>query len=204
MYYLLPLDGWTIPITMAGLVWLLYGWPCLKWSMSAIAFLWFMVPIPFRVESWLSVPLQGVATKFSTVALIFLGQPAISEGNTILLNEQTLFVEEACSGLRIFVGIFALAFAFILFSRWRWWQKGLVLLSVLPVAVIANVFRIVATGLLHQWFSSEAAHKFSHDIAGFVMIPLAAALFWLLLNYLDKLFPEVEDMQPLGTSGRRD
>lgn len=196
MYFLLPLDGWTIPITIAGCVWLVCGWSCLRWSLPAIAFLWFMVPIPFRVESWLSVPLQGVATKLSTAALVFLGQPAIAEGNTILLGEHTLFVAEACSGLRIFVGIFALAFAFVLFSRWSWWQKVLVLLAVLPVAIIANSIRIVITGLLYQWVSSDAGQKFSHDLAGIVMIPLAALLFWMFLTYLDQLFPAVEEVLP--------
>ena len=159
-----------------------------------------MVPIPFRAESWFSVPLQGIATKLSAAVLVSLGRPAIAEGHTILLGEHTLFVEEACSGLRIFVGIFALAFAFVLFSRWSWWQKGIVLVAALPVAIIANSIRIVATGLLYQWVSSEAAHGFSHDVAGFVMIPLAAALLWLLLVYLDKLFPVVEEISPLPTS----
>ena len=194
MYYLLPLDGWTIPLTVAGAVWLLFGRAVLWWSLPAIVFLWFMVPIPYSAERWLSVPLQAVATHLSTAVLVFLGQPAIAEGNVILLGDQSLFVEEACSGMRIFVGIFALAFAFVLFSRWSWWQKVLVLVAALPVAIIANVIRIVATGLLSQWVSSEAGHKFSHDLAGFVMIPLAAALFWLLLVYLDRLFPEVEDV----------
>ncbi len=73
----------------------------------------------------------------------------------LLLGEHTLFVEEACSGMRIFFGIFALAFAFVLFSRWSWWQKVLVLLAAMPVAIVANVTRIVATGLLYQFVSSE-------------------------------------------------
>jgi exosortase len=147
-----------------------------------------MVPIPYSAERWLSVPLQSLATKCSSAALVFLGQPAIAEGNVILLGDHTLFVEEACSGMRIFVGIFALAFAFALFSRWSWWQKGLVLLAALPVAIVTNVIRIVATGLLLQWISNDVGRKFSHDIAGFVVIPLAAAILWLLLLYLEKLF----------------
>ncbi len=193
LYYLLSVDGWTIPLTVAGAVWLLYGRKCLLWCLPAIAFLWFMVPIPFSAERWISGPLQGLATKLSTSALICLGQPAIAEGNTILLGEEQLFIEEACSGLRIFVGIFALAFAFALFSRWSWWQKVLVLVAALPIAILANVTRIVMTGLLYQYASGDAAHKFSHDIAGFVMIPFAAFLFWMFLIYLERLFPEVED-----------
>jgi exosortase len=194
LYYLVPLDGWTLPLTVAGAVWLLFGTAALRWSLPSIAFLWFMIPIPYSAERLLSVPLQAVATKLSTAALVFLGQPAISEGNVILLGDHSLFIEEACSGMRIFVGIFALAFVFILFSNWSWWHKGLVLLLVLPVAIVTNVIRIVATGLLYQWVSSDAGQKFSHDIAGFVMIPLAAMMFWLVLGYLDRLFLQVEDI----------
>lgn len=195
LYYLRPLDGWTLPLTIAGVVCLLYGRKFLWWSLPAIVFLWFMVPIPYSAERWLSVPLQSVATRLSTAVLVFLGQPAIAEGNVLLLGEHQLFVEEACSGMRIFVGIFALAFAYVLFSRWSWWQKGLVLLAAMPVAIVANVTRIVATGLLYQCVSSDAGKKFSHDIAGFVMIPFAAAIFWLLLIYLDRLFPQVENVR---------
>lgn len=198
LYYLQPLDGWTFPLCIAGMIWLLFGVACLKWSLPSIVFLWFMVPIPYRAESWLSVPLQRVATKISTACLQMLSQPAISEGNTIWLGEQQLFVEEACSGMRIFVGIFALAFAYILFSRWSWWQKLMVLFAVVPVAIVANVTRIVVTGLLYQLISDNAAHTFSHDIAGLVMIPFAALLFWLFLIYLGKLFPEVEEVAPVG------
>ncbi len=198
MYYLIPLDGWTLPLAIGASVWLLYGAQCLRWCLSSILFLWFMVPIPYTAESWLSVPLQKVATRLSTVCLQMLGQPAISEGNTIWLGDQQLFVEEACSGMRIFVGILALAFAYVLFSRWSWWQKVMVLLAVVPVAIIANVTRIVVTGLLYQFASGEAAHTFSHDIAGLVMIPFAALLFWLFLVYLGRLFPEVEDVAPVG------
>lgn len=199
-YYLQPLDGWTIPVWVAGSVCLLYGRACLWWSLPAIVFLWFMVPIPYSAERWLSVPLQGVATRLSTATLVSLGQPAIAEGHTILLAEQSLFVEDACSGLRILVGIFALAFAFALFSRWNWWQKVVVMAAALPIAILANVCRIVATGLLYQWVSGEAAQTFSHDMSGFVMIFLAAILFWSLLIYLSKLFHEVEDLSRLPTS----
>ncbi|MCC6493249.1 MAG: exosortase/archaeosortase family protein [Pirellulales bacterium] len=194
VFYLQPLDGWTLPLTIAGAVLLAGGRQVLRWSLPSIAFLWFMVPIPYSAERWLSVPLQGLASTLSTRTLVCLGQPAVAEGNTILLNDHRLFVEEACSGLRIFVGIFALAFAFVLFSRWKWWQKAMVLAAALPVAIIANVSRIVVTALLQEFASSDAAHKFSHDLAGFVMIPFAALLFWLFLIYLSRLFPEVEEI----------
>ncbi|MAT72670.1 MAG: exosortase [Planctomycetaceae bacterium] len=194
VFYLTPLDSWTIPVTLAGAVWLLCGWPWLRWMLPSIAFLWFMAPIPYSAERWLSVPLQAVATELSTAALVCLQQPAIAEGNTIILGENTLLVEEACSGLRIFVGIAALACAFAMCSRWAWWKKLLVLAAACPVAILANSIRIVTTGMLYQGVSQEAAIRFSHDISGFAMIPIAAGLFWLLLSYFDRMFIEVEEV----------
>jgi exosortase len=196
-YFLEPLDAWTIPLWVAGTVWLLLGFRCLSWSLPSVIFLWFMFPIPYQAERWFSVPLQAVATKVSTACLLVLGQPALSEGNTIWLGDQQMFVEEACSGLRIFVGIFALAFAYILFSSWTWWQKAMVLVAALPVAILANMVRIVGTGLLYQFASGEAARRFSHDLSGVAMIPLAAVMLWLFLVYLGRLFPEVETVSPI-------
>lgn len=199
-YYLKSIDGWSLPIMLAGGVLLLYGTHCLRWCWPSLVFLFFMIPIPYSAERWLSLPLQSIATKLSTACLVALGQPAISEGHTILLGDHHLGVEEACSGLRIFVGIFALAFVFVLFFNWSWWQKALLLAAALPVAIIANMVRIVTTALLYQWVSGDAAKRFSHDISGFVMIPFAAVLLFLFLVYLEKLFPEVEDVAPGAVS----
>ncbi|QDU55667.1 exosortase/archaeosortase family protein [Aeoliella mucimassa] len=199
LYYLEPIDNWTLPLALGGALWLVLGTRFIQWCWPSLVFLWFMIPIPYTAERLFSVQLQAIATQLSSAALIMLGVPAISEGNTILVGEHQLFVEEACSGLRIFFGIFALAFAFVLFSRWGWWKKVLVLVAALPVAILANVTRIVTTGLLYQWVSSDAGKTFSHDFAGFAMIPLAALVFWAFLVYLDHLVIEVEEMKQSGS-----
>lgn len=185
-------DGWTLPLWVAGVVMLLFGPACTRWALPAIIFLWFMFPWPYSAELFLSQPLQGAATKISTAVLQMLGQPALAEGNVIIIGEQQFEVAQACSGLRIFVGIFALAFAYVLFSRRAWWEKVMLLLTAVPITLVANSTRIVVTALLQRHVSGEAAHQFTHDFAGWVMIPFAALLFWLFLVYLSRLFREVE------------
>jgi len=149
-----------------------------------------MVPVPYRIAGMASEPLQRVATKLSSTTLQVLGQPAIAEGKTILLGEHHLEVEQACSGLRLFVSIMALACTYLMLVRRARWEKLVLVASVVPIAILANSARIVATGLFFQWTSSEMAHKFSHDFAGWAMIPLAAAMFWCVLWYLGRLFQE--------------
>ncbi len=191
-YYFEWLDGWSILLWVAGVVWLFLGRAFVWWSLPSIVFLLFMVRLPFKAELALSLPLQTVATHLSCWVLQILGQPALAEGHTIHLGQRTLEVEQACSGLRIFMGIAALAYAYVVIVRRTWWEKAILLASVIPIALIANVTRVVATGLLYQYVSGEAAQKFSHDAAGLIMIPYAAGLFALVLWYLGKLVPEVE------------
>jgi exosortase len=193
-FFLGGVDGWSLPLWLAGAVWFLAGAEVLWWSLPSVVFLWYMVPLPYGMERWLSLPLQRIATVISCWTLHCFGQPALAEGNTILLNDFHLEVEQACSGLRIFVGILALAFVYLVRIRRSWWERALLIFSVIPVALISNATRIVATALLYQFVSSEAAHKFTHDMAGWIMIPYAAALFALVLWYLGSMFCEEEQI----------
>lgn len=196
------IDGWSMVLWLAGCVALLFGTGVLRWSGPSIAFLIFMVPLPFRLEGMLSLPLQRIATKLSCWGLQILGQPAIAEGNTILVGDNHLEIAQACSGLRLFVSILALAFVYLMLVRRAWWEKLLLLASVIPIAIIANSTRIIATGLLYEFASSDATKHFSHDFSGWAMIPLAAVLFWIVLWYLGKLFREQEQLD-IGNLIRR-
>ena len=98
------------------------------------------------------------------------------------------------------IEIAALAFVYVVLARRSWWIKSLVLLAVLPVTLIANSTRIVVTCLLQIYVSGEAAHKFSHDVAGYVMIPFAAVLLGVALWYAGKVLQEekVGDLRPVA------
>jgi exosortase len=193
-FFLTFLGGWSILPWVAALVALAGGRPLLAWSWPAILFLAFMVPLPFSVEHELSGPLQRIATVLSTAVLQFLGQPAFAEGNVILLGNVRLEVAQACSGLRLFVGIVALTYAYVAIIRRPWWEKLLLIAAAAPIAIGANVARIVATGLLYQVLHDEHSRQWIHDSAGWAMVLFAAAAFSLLLWYLRRLIKEEQVM----------
>ncbi len=203
LLFLDALAGWSILLWLGGIVWFLAGWRAFWWSLPSIAFLGFAVPLPFRVERGLSVPLQGIATKLSCWMLQALGQPSIAEHNVIHVGDYRLEVAEACSGLRVFMGIAAVAFAYVVLVRRPWWEKAILVASVVPVALLANATRIVGTGLAYTWFSEEAAHEFMHTLAGWVMIPYSALLFGLVAWYVSKLVSEV-DVVDVGSVVRQE
>ncbi len=204
-YFFGAVDGWALVLCVAGAVWTICGTRVFGYCLPSVAFLVFAIPLPFRIEHGLSLKLQGIATKLSTWTLQMLGQPALAEGNTILLGDTHLEVEHACSGMRIFLGIFAVAFAYLVIVKRPWWEKALIVAAIIPIALAANATRIVSTGLLYEFVSGEAAQRFSHDLAGWVMIPLAALMFGMLLWYLKLLFREVDivDSKRMIVSARK-
>jgi exosortase len=200
--YLEPLEALSLVPAVAGLVWAAFGWPMLRWAWPAVAFLGFMLPLPFQVEGLLAQPLRGLATTASTYTLQTLGYPALSEGNHILLGDVRLGVADACSGLGMLMTFFALATAAVLILQPRWPERVLIIASAVPIALVANVARITLTGTVHVASGADAG-RFVHNHAGWLMMPLALALLWLELRYLGWLLPEPEPPQPLALNLRR-
>jgi exosortase len=151
-----------------------------------------MVPLPYRVETALSLPLQKIAARGSTWLLQSLGQPALQEGTTIVIDQFHLEVSRACSGLRMFTGVIALAYVFAVLSKRPWWDKAIVLVSAIPAAIIANMVRITVTGLLYRVFDGDDARKTIHDYAGWFTILVGAILLGMLSAYLRRLVVEAE------------
>lgn len=192
LWFIEAVQGWSMLLWLAGCCWLLGGFAMLRFCLPSICFLTFMIPLPFRAEGLLSLPLQRIATQLSCWILQCLGQPAISEGNVVLINDTRLMVAEACSGLRIFMSILALAYAYCVLIDKPWWTRMVLALSVLPIALLTNALRIVATGLTHEWVSSYAANVFAHDLAGWLMLPVAGGLMYGVLAYLAVIVVEIE------------
>ena len=138
---------------LAGLCLLLGGKQILKWAAPSIVFLFFMLPLPYRVEVGLRTPLQSLGTVASCYTLQTLGLPAYPEGNQIHgITEQPLEVEQACSGLGMMMVFFALCAAVVYFISDRpLWERAAVLISAPPIAIFANVLRISVTGTLYAW-----------------------------------------------------
>jgi exosortase len=177
---------------LAGFGVLLGGWPVLRWSWPALAFLTFMVPLPYRAQVALAQPLQRLGTLASTYALQTLGFPAFSENNVIRLGQVRIGVVEACSGLSMLVVFFALSIAVAVLVRRPLAERLLIVASAVPLALLANITRITATGVLHQMAGRDVAELVFHDLAGWLMMPLTLGLLWIELRLLDWVFPSRE------------
>ena len=163
----------------------------LKWAWPAIAFLIFMIPLPYRLEKALGPPLQNLATMASTYTLQTLGFMAFSEGNVIQLNDARIGVVEACSGLSMLITFIALSTGMAIVVKRPLLDKLVLVLSAMPVALVANIARITLTGILHETAGGNVADHFYHDLAGWVMIPFALVLYWCVIWVFSHILVEV-------------
>lgn len=191
VYYLPWLDAASLLVVLAGFAGAGGGRPAVVWALPAVAFLAFMIPLPHRFESLLGGTAQRVATLASTYALQTLGVPAVAEGNIILLTETRLGIVEACSGLTMLVTFVAMSVAVAMLARRAWWERAVVVLSAVPIAVMANVARITLTGVLYEAHQGDLARAVFHDLAGWLMMPLALAALIAELSFLGRAFPGV-------------
>ena len=169
---------------LAGVALIVGGRSALRSAWPAIAFLVFMIPLPYQVEIALGFPLQRIATLASTYALQTFGFSAFAEGTTIRMGTIHLGVVEACSGLSMLMIFFALSTAVAIVIRRPFYERAAIFLSAIPVALFANITRITVTGVLHKTVGSELADYVFHDLAGWLMMPFALACLWLELKVL--------------------
>jgi exosortase len=198
------IEGFAVLPYLAGVALLLGGRPALQWAWPSIAFLIFMIPLPWRIEKALGPPLQYLATLASTFTLQTLGFMAFSEGNVIQLDEHSIGVVEACSGLSMLITFIALSTGMAILVKRPLLDKIVLVLSAIPVALVANITRITLTGILHVTAPGNVADRFYHDFAGWVMIPLALLLYWLEIWVFSRIFVEMEEPSVLvGLEGGR-
>ena len=194
MTYFVPLDGLCLILSLAGVCLIAGGFPWMKWAGPALMFGLFAVPLPYAAERALGAELQRVATTASTALLQICGQPAVAEGNRILIRDIELGVVEACSGLRMLTTFVAFSVAAVFLIDRSWFTKLVILLAAVPIALMTNVLRIVGTGLAHVWLHDSDAKgrvlEIIHDFNGWMMMPIGLAMLWLTLAALRRLVIE--------------
>jgi exosortase D (VPLPA-CTERM-specific) len=174
-------------ILLAGLIVLFQGWPMFRAVLFPWAFLFLMVPLPTIVLQHFTFPLQIFASKLATLSLQTVGVPALREGNQIYLPHITLEVAQACSGIRSLISLLTLSIMYGYLTEDRNWVRVLLACASVPIAVVANVFRIFITGLVGQW-DPDKAQGFYHEFQGWLVFVVALALLFTLHRVINAIW----------------
>ena len=142
-----------------------------------------VIPIPGRIRQIPAQPLQGLATDVTATILDVVGVPAVQTGNLIEINGATVAVGEACDGMRLLVPLALVIYAFVFSLPLRPLMRTFMILASVPVALMCNVLRLVPTALAYGYVPQFA--EITHDIGGWLMIPIAIIALLGLLRLVE-------------------
>jgi len=195
-------------VALIGVIVMFCGrWKGLLWAWPALAFLLLAFPLPHKAEHDISLKLRMIATDGANFVYQTFGLASYNEGNVLVIGETRLGIEKACSGLSMLLAFLALSAGIALAYRTRpVMDRIIVFLSAIPIALVCNIIRIVVTGLVYHAGWTDFGDLIVHDLAGWLMMPLALAFTWAELKLLNWILEPVETVstaQALNLPTRR-
>ena len=160
---------------------MLLGWPGVRRAVFPLFFLTTMIPWPFRFEVVMVQFLTKVVVFFAMHGLHFLGYPVELTGNSFVLGDMNIGVNEACSGIRSFQALFMVTlFLGSLFGQG--WKRRLAAVLILPMIVIAvNSARAVFLAL-QAIENGSSAYEDWHDPAGYIAFGVSMVLIYAFIE----------------------
>ena len=173
----LPLEWLALLLILRGLAVCVGGSAWADHLLFPTFFLSFLFPLPVAWTTRIAIWLQDLVASASTEVLgwFFL---CFRRGNSIhIVGVQEMFVAQECSGVRQLIAFVALGSLIAHLGGLGFWRGFLLVCLALPVAIAANVLRVVLMGIGLKWFGTSWFFSWMHDLPALVTFPLGVALF---------------------------
>lgn len=144
-------------------------------------YLAFMFPPPDTIVYAITLPMKIGVSQVAIAILHALGYPIAGQGVMIYVGQYELLVAAACSGLNSIISLSAISLFYIYVrheAEWRY--AAFLVLLIVPVALIANLARVMILILLTYHAGDAAAQGFLHNFAGIVMFAVALITIFAL------------------------
>jgi len=188
--------------TLGAMVLFLGGWSLLRLTWLPVGFLFFAIPLPDRLYSQMTIPLRQMAAVAATWVLNLIPNLTATANGVVIdvvykgqLLSPGLDVAEACSGMRLLMAFVALGVAMAYLHERPIWQRLVLLLSTIPIAILCNVVRVTITGLIYILWNPEYAKGIYHEMLGLMMLPLAFGFYGILAWLMGNLYTDEEEVQ---------
>lgn len=172
------LQGLAFVGTLCGLVAFRWGPAGVRRLAFPLAFLLFMIPLPASWVAPLIVGLQGVVSAAAIETLHAFGLSVLREGNVMVLpGGDTLFVDEACSGITSVMTLVPLGVLLAWLGERSAWRRATLVAAVVPAALLGNLLRVLGTVLAAlAWGAERATSGSLHELAGLFTFVFACGL----------------------------
>ncbi len=176
-----------IPV-IAGAILLVRGYEGVKRVAFPLFFLLFAVPLPGFVLEMATGPLKETVSALVAPLLAALGYPVERQGVVLWVGDYQMLVADACSGLNSLYSLFALGLLYTHVTQPRRLSRTLLLLAAMvPIAIVANVCRVLLLVLVTYHLGPEVAQGWVHDVAG-MMVFVVALLMMLGVDAVVRRF----------------
>jgi exosortase len=168
---------WAIPL-------LLYGWDLARWLVFPCGYLLLAIPLNFIED--MTAPLRLFATVVSAGVLNGFGLEVQRVGAGLFSGAGNAFafnVAPECSGLRSLLAMTSLMAFYAWYSQKTLAKKWLLFLFSVPVAIVANVCRVILVVVVAAFFGQETAMDLWHDYSGYPIFLISI----LLMLAIDRL-----------------
>ncbi len=178
----LPIEFVSLLLVLRGLAVLLGGREWADRLVFPSLFLIFLFPLPVTWTTQIAVGLQDIVASISAEVLgwFFL---CFRRGNSIFVAgvAEPMVVAKECSGISMMMAFVALG-ALVAHLGKTGWLRGLLLMALaVPVAIFANVVRVVLMGMGRVYFGPSWISTWMHDFPAWFTIPLGVACFFGLV-----------------------
>lgn len=163
-------------VTLFGIVLSIGGYSLLRVAFIPLLYLLFAIPMPYLIDAVLTLKLQLISSELGVFFIRLFQIPVLLDGNIIDMGVYKLQVVEACSGLRYLYPLLSLSFLAAYLFHGRFWQRAVIFLSGIPIAIGMNGFRIGLVGFLVDRFGTKMAEGALHFFEGWVIFLACSAL----------------------------
>ena len=178
------------PLIVAAALLLLRGTAAIRVAWFPLIYFIFMIPLPGVLVDAITGSLKGLIANIVESLLYTAGYPIARSGVILSIGPYQLQVADACSGLHSMFSLSALGTLFMyMMGRKSKLHLGIMLASILPIAFVANIIRVITLVLVTFYLGDEAGQGFLHGAAGMVLMLVALVFFFFLDMVLDKILP---------------
>jgi len=173
----------SLPLVLFGAVLFLMGGQVTRQSWLAIAYLAFMVPLPYLTLRALTYQSRLFDAGITAQALGWLGVPVLRDGVMLHLPNMTLEVADDCSSVPAIAALLALGAAYAQMQSRPTWIRVLLTISAAPLGLLSNIIRLILTSISVYYFGPIALNNVVHKFNG-TSVFLATVLLLVLLDTL--------------------
>jgi exosortase D (VPLPA-CTERM-specific) len=163
-------------LALFGLLVVAFGWSAFRAIWMAFALLLFMIPLPNFIYNNLIGELELMAASLAVDAIRMLSISVFLGGNALDFGSWQLVIDDACDALRALFSLLTLAFAWAAFYRGPVWQRILIVLLPVPLALGMDAGRMIAAAWLFADRGPDVAESFIGTFDGWWVFTACAGL----------------------------